>query len=445
MNTRDGSGGVRSRLIRGVKWTALQSFVVAASNFATAVTAARLLGVDAFGAYSIIKITGFTMATMAGAGLGTTATKYIAEMRGSENGRLSGILGLCSVVATCTSLCFAGVILFFAPQVAGEYLKAPHIAEQLRIAAVYIFFVTLNGYQAGALAGFEAFSVLAKINLIQALVSLTLIAVLTLYFGLTGSASALGLAALFNWMLHQMAIRREVGRQGIKIRYSGIWQEKDVLLNFTFPAALSSIIGAATVWSCNAFLTRQPEGLTQMAIFSAANNFRSFILFVPGLVSHVASPILCNLLGEKRQSTYSRLFWINIAASATAATLVAGTLIVAAPYVLVLFGKGFREGESVAMVIVVMTVIEVMANAFYRSLFAHGKLWWQLRIIICWSIALGMVTFTTVGDYGALGLAYAYLSAHAVSLSLYAFVTYKLQKKGGQTPTEEAPSRAFSG
>jgi O-antigen/teichoic acid export membrane protein len=348
------------------------------------------------------------------------------------------------VVAACTSLCFAGIILFFAPQVAGEYLKAPHIAEQLRIAAAYIFFVTLNGYQTGALAGFEAFSILAKINLIQAVVSLLLTFLMTMIWGLTGASLALGLAAFINWMLHQAAISREVERQGISIRYSGIWQERDVLLNFTFPAALSSIIGAATVWSCNAFLTRQTDGLTQMAIFSAGNNFRSFILFVPGLVSYVASPILCNLMGKKKQSSYSRLFWINIAASATASIAVAVALILAAPYILALFGKGFREGDSVAMVIIVMTVVEVMANAFYRSLFAHGKLWWQVQVIICWSVALGAVTYSTVGDYGAVGLAYAYLIAHLISLSLYAIATYKLQQDSGGTDAEKEGVRVFS-
>ena len=436
--------GIKERMISGIKWTALQSVVVAASNFATAVITARLLGVDAFGAFSIIRITGFMMATMAGAGLGITATKYIAEMRGIDNLRLSRILGLCSIVAGCTSLLFASTILFFAPQVASHYLNVPQISEQLRIAALYIFFVTLNGYQVGALAGFEAFAIQAKINLIQAVVSLVLTFVLTFIWGLTGASSALGLAALLNWIFHQLAIRKEVKRYGIKTSYSELWKENDILANFTIPAALSSIIGAITVWSCNAFLTRQTDGLTQMAIFSAANNFRSFILFVPGLVSHVVSPILCNQLGEKNHSSYSRLFWINIMISAVASIVVALALVLAAPHILRLFGKGFTGGASVAIVVVGMTVVEVMANAFYRSLFAHGKLWWQLRIIICWSIALGTVAFTTIENFGAMGLAYAYLAAHIVSLVLYAIVTYKIQKKNASSTTNETSTRVFS-
>lgn len=428
MNAKTGGDGVRKRLIRGIKWTMLQSLFVAASHFAIAVIVARLLGVDNFGAFSIIRVTGFSMATMAGAGLGITATKYIAELRSQDPQRLGQVVGLCSAVAACASLGFAGTIFWFAPEISTYYLKAPQISTELRIAAAFILFITLNGYQVGAMVGFESFSVLAKINVVQALFSLGVTYLFTLTWGLTGAVSSLVISAFVNWLLHQLAIRRELEQNGIVIRYSQIWQEKHVLSDFTFPAALSSIIGALTVWGCNALLVRQDGGLVQLGIFSAANNFRSLILFVPGLVTHVVSPILCNLMGKNNQSSYSRLFWTNIVISATAATSVAFGLVFAAPYILKLFGRGFGTGDSVAMVIVIMAVIEVMANAFYNSLFAHGKLWWQLRVVICWSLALGAVTILTVEQYGAMGLAYAYLIAHLVSLTLYVAITFRIRQ-----------------
>lgn len=437
MNAGDGRGGIRARLIRGIKWTALQSVIVSANNFLTAVMLARLLGVDSFGAFSIIKVTGFTMATMAGAGLGVTVTKHIAEMRSTANPRLSRIIGLCSAVAVGTSFCFAAFLWLFADGIAHRVLHAGQIAGQLRLAAFYILFVTLNGYQVGALLGFESFSLLAKINLLQALFSFLLTFLLTFQFGLTGAVSSLGIAAFTNWALHQNAIRIELRKHGLGISYSRIWQEKGVLQDFTLPAAMSSLLGAFTVWGCNAFLTRQPDGLVQMGIFSAANNFRSFVLFVPGLVTHVASPILCNLRGKNNQPGYSRLFWTNIAVSACAAVFVAGVLVIFAPDILKLFGRDFGPGSSVAVVIAFMAVVEVMANAFYNAIFAHGMIWWQFRVVACWSTALGITTFTAVGQFGALGLAFAYLAAHAVSLSLYVFFTLKLQKGTRGVPTEE--------
>ena len=421
-------GGIKYRLIKGVKWNMVEAVITATSNFIAAVIAARLLGLDDFGAFSIIRSTVYMMASVAGLGLGITATKYIAEIRNADTSRLGRILGLCSAIAGGTSLCFAGVLLVFAPQIALYNLGVPQITEQLRIAAFYILFVTLNGYQIGALVGFEAFSKLAKINLLSAIVSLAITFGLTWWWGLTGASLALGIVAMFNWLLHHLAIREELQRYGIIIRYRGIWREKGLLTSFAFPAALSGLIGAVTVWICNAFLVRQSDGLAQMAIFTATYNFRSLIMFVPGLVTRVASPILCNLAGENKGASYSRLFWFNIGASAGVSIVVAGFLLVTAPYLLALFGKGFVVGESLVLVVVSMSVVEVIAIAFFQPLYARGKLWWQVFIIICWSIVLIAVTFTTAGDYGAMGLAYAYLAAHIVSATLYVFLAFKIEK-----------------
>ena len=38
------------------------------------------------------------------------------------------------------------------------------------------------------------------------------------------------------------------------------------------------------------------------------------------------------------------------------------------------------------------------------------------------------VTYLTVGSFGALGLAAAYLAAHIASLGLYVFVGYRIKK-----------------
>lgn len=422
------SNGIKNRLINGVKWNVLEAGIVAGTNLVVAVVVARMLGINDFGAFSIIRSTVYMMASVAGLGLGITATKYIAEMRNNDPTRLGVILGLCAVIAGGTSFCFAASLLVFAPQIALYNLGAPQITEQLRIASFYILFVTLNGYQIGALVGFEAFPKLARINLILAILSMAITFGFTWLWGLTGASLALGLVAMFNWFLHHLAIREELKHHQITIRYRGIWQEKSILTSFALPAALSGFIGAIIVWICNAFLVKQSDGLIQMAIFTATYNFRSLIMFVPGLVTRVASPILCNLVGEKRGNSYSRLFWFNIGVSVCVSMIVGGLLILTAPYLLSLFGKGFVVGDRMVLVVVSMSVVEVIASAFYQPLYTHGKLWWQVLIIICWSIVLVAVVFPTAGNYGALGLAYAYLAAHIVSATLYIFLTFKIEK-----------------
>ena len=57
MNGSDNRPGIRTRLVSGIKWTAAVAFVVSASHLATSVIAARLLGLEEFGEFSIIRST----------------------------------------------------------------------------------------------------------------------------------------------------------------------------------------------------------------------------------------------------------------------------------------------------------------------------------------------------------------------------------------------------
>ncbi len=428
-----GDNSVWRRLFGGVKWNIIEAGAVAAGNLAVTVIVARLLGLDDFGAYSIIRSTVYMMASVAGLGFGITATKYVAELRNADRRRLENILGLCAAIVAGTAACFAGVLLLFAPQIATYSLNSPQIAEQLRIAAFYIFFVTVNGFQVGILVGFEAFSFLAKINLVQVGASLATAFLLTWFLGLTGSALALGATALISFACHNLAVRKELARYKIKIRFTDLWQEKEVLSGFTIPAALASVLGAVVMWGGSAILVRQADGLAQMALFTAAYNIRSLILFVPDLITRVASPILCNFVGEKDKRNYSRLFLFDLAVSVTAATAVAVVLVAAAPYFLILFGKDFLTGSAIVPAMAVMTVVEVIANVLYQPIYTHGRLWWQLRVVICWSaVYLGM-TYGLTESYGALGLVYGYLTAHVVSAAMYMYVVFQIERSAGRT------------
>ena len=428
MNNDRSIADIRGRLISGIKWTAVVAVVVSASHLASSVIAARLLGLEEFGKFSIIRSTAIMMANIAAMGIGVAATKYVAELRNTTPERLGRILGLCSSITIVTSGLFALALLLLAEEIATTSFNSGQLAGQLRISSIYIFFVTLNEYQNGVLAGFESFAKLARINAIQAVGSLLLISVLAFLWGLTGAAWALGLSGVLNWYLNRLEIRKQLAKYQIAPTYEGVFQEKAVLTNFALPVAFSGMIGAVTVWGCNAFLVRQPEGMAQMAIFTAAGSFRSLVMFVPGMVIRVATPILCNLVGEKNYLASSRVFKINVLISALASSCVAGVIIWMAPELLALFGKKFVIGSEVAIVVALVSVIEVMASTLYQPLLAHGRIWWQVQVIVCWSITLLFVTFLTAGDYGALGLAGSYMAAHLVSLSLYVFMGHQIRK-----------------
>lgn len=429
---------IMSRLLQGIKWNFLDVIIVSVGNLAISILAARLLGVDEFGAFSIVKSTVYMLATVAGLGLGWTATKYIAELKSDDLEKMGRILGLCQLIAGSVSFVFAGSLFFFAFEIANGPLQAPHLVDPLQMAAVYILFTTLNGYQIGAMMGFEAFRKLAFLNCAQTLFSLICTGVFIWSWGLAGAASALGLTAFLNWVLYHKALRKEMRNYGVKVSYVQLGREMTVLMSFAFPAAISGIIGSMAVWMGNALLVRQEHGLAELALFAVAGNIRSLVIFFPSLVTRVASPMLCSVAGEKTKNGYARLFWINIVVTICAAVIVAISAVLLAPWILAAFGKGYSGGVGVLAVIAVMSVIEVAANSFYQTLFVHGRLWWQVGVIVLWSATLLGVTAATVESEGAIGLGYAYVAAHSVSLCCYMLATFYL--KAWRVKKEEAGS-----
>ena len=429
---------IMQRLLQGIKWNFLDVVIVSGGNLAVSILAARLLGVDDFGAFSIVKSTVYMLATVAGLGLGWTATKYIAELKTDDLGKMGRILGLCQLMAGSVSFIFAGGLFFFAAEIATGPLQAPKLINPLQMAAVYILFTTLNGYQIGAMMGFEAFRKLAFLNCAQTLFSLICTGVFIWSWGLAGAASALGLTAFLNWFLYHKALKKEMYNYGVKVSYVQLGREMTILMSFAFPAAISGIIGSIAVWLGNALLVRQEQGLAEMALFAVAGNIRSLVLFFPSLVTRVASPMLCSVAGEKTNSGYAKLFWLNIIVTIGAAVIVALSAALLAPWLLVAFGKGYLGGTGVLAVIAAMSVIEVAANSFYQTLFVQGRLWWQVGVIVLWSVTLLGVTAVTVESEGAIGLGYAYLAAHVVSLCCYVLATLYL--KAWQVRKEEAGS-----
>lgn len=402
---------------------------VSAGNLLTAVAAARLLGIDDFGAFSIVRGTVYMMVSIAGLGIGLTATRYIAGMKTTQPERLGKVLGLCELSAWGSGVFFALLFLGLAPQIAEQSLNAPQVTGQLRLAALYILFISFNFYQIGVLNGFEAFLPQAKISFVQAFVALALTAGLIWWLALDGAALSLGLVAVANCIFYQKAIRQELKSWNIAICYRQLRHESEVLSGFTLPAALAAIIGALTIWSGSACLVRQTDGLAQMAIFTAAGYVRSLIMFVPDLVTRAASPILCSLAGEQKQSGYSRIFGINLAIVAGSALVAAVLLTFAGPLLLALFGRSFSSGGSaIILAVAAGAVIEVIANTLYQPIYVYGRLWWQVGIVILWSAVLYVVAVLATPMWGALGLAAAYLAAHCLSAVLYVVAIFRLKK-----------------
>jgi O-antigen/teichoic acid export membrane protein len=411
---RFGRPALLARLLRGVVWSTIGSSVGQGASLLTLMVLARTLGKDSYGQFALVQSTAVALATFATLGLGVSATKYVSEYRVSDPAKAGRILGLSSLFAIASGVIFSCALLLAAPQL----IHADTLVADLRFTAIATFFGALNGYQAGALAGLEAFRRLARISGINGLTILALSWAMSSRFGIRGAVLAQGAGAFLLWLHCHFALRDESRGSRVRIRYRDAWRERFALFRCSLPAALCGVIGSLAVWRSNVTLATSGS-YAELALFTAANTLRLMILFVPNLVTRVTSPVLNNLLASGDTHRFRRTFWGATAANGAVALSLALVFTCAGQWILRLFGKDFVGAATLTGFLLGSVVIEVVAINLYQAIFTSHSLWWQAGILTIWSAVLVGVSRVAVPGHGATGLALAYLSAWSVSALLY--------------------------
>lgn len=401
------------RLARGMFWSMAGALISRVLMLLATMLVARLLGKTGYGELGIIQSTVGMFGVFAGFGLGLTATKYVAEYRYNDPARVSRILGLSTLVAGCTGGLMASALLIFAPWLAEHTINAPHLHNQLRIGAVILFLSALNGAQTGALSGFEAFRVIARVNFLVGVISFPLLLVGTFYGGLTGAVWALALNLSSNWLLNHIALRREATRHNIPFTFRKCFKEWPVLWHFSLPAALSGVVFGPVKWACATILVNQPGGYGEMGMFNAANQWSTAILFLPGLLAQVVLPLLSSLNGESCSRQYSQVLRTNILLNGAITAMVVTPIVFLAPQIMSAYGAGFEQGANVLRIMAFTAIFVAVNGVVGSSIASKGKMWVGFTFNSMWACLLIGTTFLFIkSGYGALGMALATLVSY---------------------------------
>src|SRR4051812_9933668 len=94
MREPSGQMPLRLRFAHGAAWSVVAAGIAQSLGLPLAVITARLLGSEGFGALSLIQGTVSMLGVVAGMGLGSTAIKYVSELRTTNPRRSGHIVGL---------------------------------------------------------------------------------------------------------------------------------------------------------------------------------------------------------------------------------------------------------------------------------------------------------------------------------------------------------------
>src|SRR2546421_3944717 len=306
------SHSLKRRFHVGIIWNLLATVFNQGSTFLTNIAIANLLGRQRFGEYAIVLSTTQAVSSFAGLGMGYTATKYLAEFRSSNKERAGEILGFCSSVAVKTGGLAALAFLVFAPIIATNVLHAPHLTNVLRLGAGVIFFAALAGYYTGALAGLEEYRVLGYAGVVAGGLYTIICVGATFTLGLAGAVCGLLVSAMLQCLILRYLFRKACDKYGLVPIYKGLRKERRIIVKWVVPGLLHSLTALPALWLSQVFLTRQPGGFAELAIYSAAYSLTVIVLFLPNVTQMVGMSLINNVRGIGSALEHRRVFWMNL-------------------------------------------------------------------------------------------------------------------------------------
>jgi len=426
LKTRIEASPLGYRLARGAFWSVVGSLISRGMGLLAGIVVARLLGNYDYGQLGMVQSTAGMFGIFAGFGMGMTANKHIAELKINAPERAGRIIGLSSLVSWATGGLMTAVLLIFAPWLAKHTLAAPEMTPLLRAGALLLLLGGVNGAQTGALAGFEAFKTIARVNLTAGLLAFPITLAGAWFAGVMGSVWALVANLAVNCFMNFVALRKEAARVGVPLSYRHCTQEWPVLWSFSVPAVLGGAIAAPVTWAASAWLVNQPGGYTQMGIFNAIYRIKIVPEMILSMVLAPLLPVLSETFGLGNAQGYRKAVRSALAVSLMI-TVPFALLQIAVPTLTLLpYGPAYAGHAAVVQWsmfdLVLMGLFSPLINQIVVSM---NRMWLGFSYTVGFSVVYGVLAYILVLHYGAAGLAAAAILAHVVCIGPYLFYVYR--------------------
>lgn len=418
------------RLARGAFWSLAGALISRGFALLASILVARMLGKSGFGELAIIQTTIGMFGVFAGFGMGMTSTKHIAEFRRKDPRKAGRIMALSSGIAVFSSGLMTIALIIFAPWLAENTLAAPHLSSLLQAGSGLLFLGAINGVQTGALAGFEAFRTIARVNFISGIAHFPLVVVGAYFAGVRGAVWGLVAGMLINWLLNHYALRITARQSGVSFQYHDCLREWKVLRDFSIPAVLSASMVGPVNWICHALLVNQPNGYAEMGIFNAANQWFTALLFFPGVIGQSVLPVLSDNIGLNKREDSRKILLLSIKLNAIVVFPLAFVGCLLSAYIMQLYGPSFGEAWPTLIVVFCTAALLAVQTPVGHIISASGRMWTGFLMNVGWGLVFVVFTwvFISSGSFGlsiARGAAYVF---HAIWTFL--FVQQMFFKRG---------------
>lgn len=229
------------------------------------------------------------------------------------------------------------------------------------------------------------------------------------------------------------AILSSLRLSGITLKVSITKYEWQVFLTFALPAVCSAALVAPINWIGAALLVNQTNGFVEMGIYSAANQWFSILLFVPGMILNVLLPVFSQYAGKNNFIDLKRILIKAIKINLLIIGLLAAIVAIFSKPIMSMYGSEYSDGWRVLVVIALGAVAASTYGIIGNAFAAINKMWLHLSSNLLWALVyLSLVVFFLNLNLGALALALSMSFAYLAKILFFGipilryFFRYKL-------------------
>jgi O-antigen/teichoic acid export membrane protein len=414
------AGSVRGAFLSGIVWSVMGAMVSRGLTMVGTISIARILGKEGFGEYGLILTTVAMFAQFASFGVGLIATKHLAELRKTEPDRAGRILAFVYVIG----LSSLGVVMvsswLLSHDIAVRLLRAAYLEPSLKIGSVLLLFMTANSMLQGAQAGFEDFRGIARNNILQSVCFAVSVLLLTWSHGLNGAIVATTISYGIGTFACLWAVVRKCRQESIHVHFHGLWSQRRIFWQYCLPSFITGIISGPSAMLSQAMVARIPNGMAGLGGFQAAVRWRDIVMFFPGAIVRVALPILSRLKAEGDRKRFLKGILANLTINGGVALLVGLPVIALSPWILGLYGPGFRQDWDMLVILVVAGMFQAIADTFSQLNMSLGRMWYHMLVTLAYGSFLLGGSALLIPLWGVRGFVWAIAISNVVQAIMYA-------------------------
>lgn len=377
---------------------------------------ARILGKTEFGEFGMVQATLGVGGMMAGFGLGSTATRFVAQHSKTDPNRAGRIIALVTLFSWGLILATGLIIALGAGFIARELLYAAHLKTALILGTLLMVAMTIRGVQSGVLAGVERFDVIAKLNILEGITSLLGLVSLAWLFGIEGGLLGLALGVLTTWFIGRYALQSTLRDLNISVAAKECWNEREVLAGYSLPSFLANLVGTPVLWYCMTLVAKRPGGYDDLALYHAAYQWHGPLIFLPMILLSVSTPVIVQQWEQGSHHRFRKVFLWNAGFMLAITAIPVVFIALLSPLIMSFYGDGFRDGWLLLILLASAAPLHAMAKMASIALLGMNRAWSIFGLNLIWGATMLAFAWFLTPRWGAIGLAVSFLAAYFVSM-----------------------------